>query len=67
MGLLFIGERVNGMLNKLLKLIIFVKDIHLSSLLYNNHNIIFLLDKKYKLVIKGCFNKINLEQQFGHH
>ena len=41
----FIGELVNGALNKFLKHFMFVKNILLTNQLFNNHNIIFIADK----------------------
>ena len=62
---LFTGVPANGMLRKLLRHIMSVKNTLSSIQSSNSHNTTSSTEKKWRLDFKGFSNKINLEQPFG--
>lgn len=67
MDISFIGELVNGALNKYHKPITYAKSIHWTNQSSNNPNTTYIVVKDLKSTLQDYSNPRSWDQQYGHH
>jgi len=67
MDISFIGELVNGALNKYHKPITYVRNIHWTNQSSNNPNTTYIVVKDLKSTLQDYSNPRSWDQQYGHH